>query len=110
MARASTDLALAISSPKPTRLIAAGVSKSSSLDPVSKMADKLRFHTDSWDLSVDPLNRPALRPFEQVEQMVEKTQRIFDQLDPELALPDGTRLAGRLDAVRDQAVRPAGAL
>jgi len=38
-----------------------------------------------WDLSVDPLNRPPLRPFEQVEQMVEKTQRIFEQLDPELA-------------------------
>ena len=32
------------------------------------------------------------------------------ELDPELALPDGTRLADRLDAVRDQAVRPAGAL
>jgi len=38
-----------------------------------------------WDLAVDPLNRPALRPFEQVEQMVEKTQKIFDQLDPALA-------------------------
>src|SRR5437867_4730581 len=38
-----------------------------------------------WDLSVDPLNRPPLRPFEQVEQMVEKTQRIFDQLEPTLA-------------------------
>ena len=32
------------------------------------------------------------------------------ELDPELALPDGTRLAERLDAVRDQPVRPAGAL
>ena len=31
-------------------------------------------------------------------------------LDPELALPDGTRLADRLDAVRDQPVRRAGAL
>lgn len=32
------------------------------------------------------------------------------ELDPELALPDGTRLAERLDSVRDQPVRPAGAL
>ena len=32
------------------------------------------------------------------------------ELDPELALPDGTRLAERLDAVRDQPVRRAGAL
>jgi hypothetical protein len=32
------------------------------------------------------------------------------ELDPELALPDGTHLAERLDAVRDQPVRPAGAL
>ncbi len=32
------------------------------------------------------------------------------ELDPELALPDGTRLADRLEAVRDQPVRRAGAL
>jgi len=32
------------------------------------------------------------------------------ELDPELALPDGTRLADELDGVRDQPVRPAGAL
>jgi 2-amino-4-hydroxy-6-hydroxymethyldihydropteridine diphosphokinase len=32
------------------------------------------------------------------------------ELDPELALPDGTRLAQRLDFVRDQRVRQAGAL
>jgi 2-amino-4-hydroxy-6-hydroxymethyldihydropteridine diphosphokinase len=32
------------------------------------------------------------------------------ELDPELALPDGTRLADGLDAVRDQPVRRAGAL
>ena len=34
-----------------------------------------------WDTSVDPLNRPALRPFEEVPQMVERSQRIFDRLD-----------------------------
>ncbi|MFO1478298.1 MAG: M3 family oligoendopeptidase [Verrucomicrobiota bacterium] len=38
-----------------------------------------------WDLGVDPLNRPPLKPFEQVDQMVARTQKIFDQLDPELA-------------------------
>jgi 2-amino-4-hydroxy-6-hydroxymethyldihydropteridine diphosphokinase len=32
------------------------------------------------------------------------------ELDPDLALPDGTRLADRLDAVSDQPVRLAGAL
>jgi 2-amino-4-hydroxy-6-hydroxymethyldihydropteridine diphosphokinase len=32
------------------------------------------------------------------------------ELEPDLALPDGTRLADELDAVRDQPVRPAGAL
>ncbi len=38
-----------------------------------------------WDTAVDPLNRPALKPFEQVEDMVTRTQKIFDQLDGELA-------------------------
>ena len=38
-----------------------------------------------WDLSVDPLNRGPLRPFDQVEQMVARTQQIFEDLDPELA-------------------------
>jgi Oligoendopeptidase F len=38
-----------------------------------------------WDLAVDPLNRPPLKPFEQVEQMVSRTQKIFNQLDGELA-------------------------
>ena len=38
-----------------------------------------------WDLSVDPLNRPPLKPFEAVPEMVRRTQRIFDKLDPELA-------------------------
>jgi oligoendopeptidase F len=34
-----------------------------------------------WDLAVDPLNRPPLRPFTDVQQMEERTQRIFDRLD-----------------------------
>jgi oligoendopeptidase F len=38
-----------------------------------------------WDLSVDPFNLPPLRPFEQVQTMVERTQKIFDQLDGDLS-------------------------
>jgi oligoendopeptidase F len=38
-----------------------------------------------WDLSVDPLSRPPLRPFTEVSQMVTRTQKIFDRLDPGLA-------------------------
>jgi len=38
-----------------------------------------------WDLSVDPFNRAALRPFENVGQMVANTQKIFDQIDAGLA-------------------------
>ena len=38
-----------------------------------------------WDLAVDALGRPPLRPFEQIEQMVECSQRIFERLDRELA-------------------------
>ena len=38
-----------------------------------------------WDLAVDPLNRPPLRPFEQVDQMVSRTQEIFERLDRDLA-------------------------
>lgn len=38
-----------------------------------------------WDMSVDPLNRPALKPFEKVEDMVTRSQRIFEKLDGELA-------------------------
>jgi len=38
-----------------------------------------------WDLAVDPLNRPPLRPFEEVGQMVSRTQGIFERLDGNLA-------------------------
>ena len=38
-----------------------------------------------WDLAVDPLNRPALKPFVQVGEMVSRTQKIFDRLDGGLA-------------------------
>jgi oligoendopeptidase F len=38
-----------------------------------------------WDLAVDPLNRPPLKPFVRVDEMVSRTQKIFDRLDSELA-------------------------
>ncbi len=38
-----------------------------------------------WDLAVDPLNRPPLKPFGEVNEMVSRTQKIFDRLDRELA-------------------------
>ena len=38
-----------------------------------------------WDLSVDPLNRPPLRPFKDTDAMELGSQSIFDRLDPELA-------------------------
>jgi oligoendopeptidase F len=47
-----------------------------------------------WDLAVDPLNRPPLKPFDEVDELVTGTQRIFDQLDPELA--GGFRQMGEL--------------
>lgn len=43
--------------------------------------DKLR----PWDMAVDPLNRPPLKPFVQIEEMVSRTQKIFNRLDGELA-------------------------
>jgi oligoendopeptidase F len=38
-----------------------------------------------WDLAVDPLNRPPLKPFTDVGEMVSRTQNIFNRLDGELA-------------------------
>ena len=38
-----------------------------------------------WDLAVDPLNRPPLKPFAEVGEMVSRTQKIFDRLDGGLA-------------------------
>jgi oligoendopeptidase F len=38
-----------------------------------------------WDLAVDPQNRAPLKPFAEVGEMVSRTQKIFNRLDPELA-------------------------
>ncbi len=39
-----------------------------------------------WDLSVDPYGLPALKPFESVDELEEKCARIFQQVDPHLAV------------------------
>ncbi len=47
---------------------------------------KLRVETlRPWDSAVDPLNRPPLKPFAEVGEMVLRTQKIFNRLDGELA-------------------------
>ncbi|MGD8750684.1 MAG: M3 family oligoendopeptidase [Anaerolineales bacterium] len=37
-----------------------------------------------WDLYVDPLGRPPLRPFQEASQLESKTAAIFQRLDPQL--------------------------
>jgi oligoendopeptidase F len=37
-----------------------------------------------WDTSVDPKGRPALKPFEKVDQLVTGVNQIFTRIDPEL--------------------------
>lgn len=42
--------------------------------------DRLR----PWDISVDPLGRPALKPFEQVEELINGCTDIFNRVDKDL--------------------------
>jgi oligoendopeptidase F len=37
-----------------------------------------------WDLDVDLLGRPPLRPFQSIDELEESAQRIFNQVDPQL--------------------------
>ncbi|MFA5864058.1 MAG: M3 family oligoendopeptidase [Phycisphaerae bacterium] len=39
-----------------------------------------------WDTSVDPKGRPALKPFEKVDELIAGVNKIFDRIDPELGL------------------------
>lgn len=62
-----------------------------------------------WDLSVDPLGRPPLRPFEKVEQMVERTGSIFAKVDAELSGFFGQmRDSGLLDLENRKGKGPGG--
>ncbi len=52
-----------------------------------------------WDLSVDPMGRAALKPFEGGADLVSRTGRVFERLSPELAemfasMGDGTNTRG----------------
>ena len=38
-----------------------------------------------WDLAVDPENRPPLHPFKASSELMEKSHKIFSELDPRLA-------------------------
>ena len=37
-----------------------------------------------WDLEVDPLGRPALRPFERADDLVARSEAVFRRVNPEL--------------------------
>src|SRR5690606_15058121 len=37
-----------------------------------------------WDLALDPLGRPPLRPFDDVQRLVDGSRTVFSRLDPEL--------------------------
>lgn len=43
--------------------------------------DRLR----PWDSEVDPQARPPLRPFETTDELIEKSARVFQRIDPEFA-------------------------
>lgn len=64
-----------------------------------------------WDLSVDPQNRPPLRPFTESETpaFVEKTRTIFDRLSPQLATDfDSLRDNQNLDLQSRKGKQPGG--
>jgi oligoendopeptidase F len=64
-----------------------------------------------WALEVDPLNRPALRPFDesQVDQFVAKTREIFHRMSPDLATDfDQLKLHGNLDLASRKGKQPGG--
>jgi oligoendopeptidase F len=69
--------------------------------------DRLR----PWDLSVDPRNRPALRPFaeDQVPAFIDKTKAIFDRLSPALGEDfESLRTHGNLDLDSRKGKQPGG--
>jgi oligoendopeptidase F len=64
-----------------------------------------------WDLSVDPQNRPPLRPFaeDKVDLFVEKTKEIFNRMSPELADDfDSLRRRNNLDLQSRKGKQPGG--
>lgn len=62
-----------------------------------------------WDLSVDPMGRPPLRPFETVERLCDGCSAIFHRIDPQLGAQfDDMRQHGWLDLDSRKGKAPGG--
>lgn len=62
-----------------------------------------------WDLEVDPDGHPALKPFTQVSDLMEKTAAIFQRVDPQLGGYFATmRQEGLLDLENRKGKAPGG--
>ncbi len=64
-----------------------------------------------WDLSVDPRNRPPLRPFSDtdIDGFISKTRSIFERLSPQLAQDfDVLRRRNNLDLASRKGKQPGG--
>ena len=62
-----------------------------------------------WDLAVDPLGRPPLRPFADVDKLAEGAESIFRNVDPELGAQFGyMRANGLLDLANRKGKAPGG--
>jgi oligoendopeptidase F len=62
-----------------------------------------------WDLAVDPLGRPPLRPFTEVERLADGTEAIFSKVDPELGRQFAyLRTHGLLDLANRKGKAPGG--
>lgn len=62
-----------------------------------------------WDLSVDPLGRPPLRPFKDVEHLADGTEAIFNAVDPQLGAQfHYLRTSGLLDLANRKGKAPGG--
>ncbi len=60
-----------------------------------------------WDLKVDPLGREALKPYQTIAELVDKTSAIFHRVDPELgAYFEIMRSKGLLDLENRKAKGP----
>jgi oligoendopeptidase F len=62
-----------------------------------------------WDTGVDPLNRPALKPFGTVDELISKSATIFEKTDPELGKQfNEMRKLGLLDLESRKGKAPGG--
>jgi oligoendopeptidase F len=62
-----------------------------------------------WDTAVDPLGRPPLRPFDEVEKLAEGSEQIFRAIDPELGAQFAfLRAEGLLDLANRKGKAPGG--